>query len=537
MTSMTRTASRAGAAALTVGLATAMLAALSTVGGTATADAHDRPAKNNATAKDRTPRVTGPILRIVSPLADSSVARGAGTPGAGSPDGSGFAFNVEVVTRDSVPVEVDEGPDIRHPELLGKPNPDFPGFTATADVDLVKPDGGLIRAGTNLAALFNVAGTDDTPGPGVTVWAGWHVLESLPSHVQSFSLTASVQDAAGRRSSDRISVAVDSTRGVSGQALTPAPAAASGDGADDADGPKVDLLAPRVPTRVATGPDFAPPAGAGSLFFMQVNTTDLAGNGVGVSENGTGDGSFRDTSQIAAGGPNRNMPGLHVAFDVPLRQPNGNRVPAGQNLAPLFDAAGSELDRDGLVRTVADWVVGGSLELPPGARTVTMTARVTDTAGRTGSDRITVGISSTEDGQALTPQPKKAIPAAAVGSRLAAAMDGAQEISADGRPGAGDPDGTGTFDAVVVNGGGSLCYRLRVGGIDGGTRFHIHRAAAGVNGPIVVAFYETGEQPRDDACVRLDPALGNEIAAAPGGFYVNVHNAAFPAGAVRGQLG
>lgn len=531
MTSRTRTARRAGAAVMTVGLATALLGALSSVSAGAAA-------KESPRHKDKSKQTSssGPIMRIVSPLADSSVARGAGAPGVRSFDGSGFAFNVEVVTRDSVPVEVNESPNIRHVELLGKPNPDFPGFVATTDIDLVKPDGGLIKAGTNLASLFNVAGTDDTPGPGVTVWAGWHVLESLVAGVESFTLTASIKDPAGRRSTDRITVNVDDTRGASGQALTPAPAGISGDGVDDADGPRVDLLAPRVPTRVATGPDFAPPPGSGSLFFLQANTTDVSGRGVGVSENGKGDGSLRDASQIGAAGANRNMPGLDVTFDVPLRQPNGNLVPAGQNLAPLFDVAGSEIDSQGRIRTVADWVVGGSLEPPTGASSVTITARVTDAAGRTGSDRITVDVSDTKDGQALTRQPKKATVASPAATRLTAVMDGRQEISPTGSAGAGDPDGTGTFDAVVTNAGGTLCYRLRIAGIDGGTRFHIHRGAAGVNGPIVVPFYETGEQPREDACVKLDPTLGSEIAAAPGGFYVNVHNAAHPAGAIRGQL-
>jgi len=66
-----------------------------------------------------------------------------------------------------------------------------------------------------------------------------------------------------------------------------------------------------------------------------------------------------------------------VTFNVPLRQPNGNVVPAGANLAGLFDVAGSELDASGAVRTTADWVIGGSLVVPPGQRSVTINASVT----------------------------------------------------------------------------------------------------------------------------------------------------------------
>jgi hypothetical protein len=39
-----------------------------------------------------------------------------------------------------------------------------------------------------------------------------------------------------------------------------------------------------------------------------------------------------------------------------------------------------------------------------------------------------------------------------------------------------------------------------------------------------------------EGCVQGDPAVVQEIEDDPGGFYVNLHTADFPAGAVRGQL-
>ena len=90
---------------------------------------------------------------------------------------------------------------------------------------------------------------------------------------------------------------------------------------------------------------------------------------------------------------------------MPLRQPNGNAVPAGANLAPLFDLAGSEIDSSGVIRTTADWVVGGSLVVPDGKKTVTITAKVTDNSGRTGTVKSVLAISAVTSGQNLTSAP------------------------------------------------------------------------------------------------------------------------------------
>ena len=183
-----------------------------------------------------------------------------------------------------------------------------------------------------------------------------------------------------------------------------------GDGIDDANGPQVTLLAPRTPSSVATGPFTLPtPPSSASLFFIQVSALDKTGAGIALNENGEGKaatdrGTILDGSQIGARGPNRNFPGLTLTFDVPLRQPNGNLVAAGDNLAPIFNIAGSEKAADG-IRVTADWVVGGSLVMPAGKTSIKVFAQVTDNAGRSGSATSTFDISPVVNGQDLTPSP------------------------------------------------------------------------------------------------------------------------------------
>lgn len=114
---------------------------------------------------------------------------------------------------------------------------------------------------------------------------------------------------------------------------------------------------------------------------------------------------------------------------------------------------------------------------------------------------------------------------------LSAALTGAAEV-----PGPGDPDGGGSatvrFDSGV---GARLCYDLTVTGIDAATMAHIHRGAGGTAGPVVVPLTAPASG-FSSGCVDVTAALSAEILANPGGFYANVHNAAYPGGAVRGQL-
>ena len=371
-----------------------------------------------------------PIVRIVSPLADSHVATGEGKIGAGNPNGTGFAVNLEVVTRDPIPVRLREATlappvfGIRHVDRLnaGEINPDAPGLHVFFDCDLITPDGKVLPKFNNFASAFNVAGTDDTPGAGVTSWLGWHVLESVPAEVDEFTLTAAFVDEQGRIGMDQIRLKVDRSK-PSGQALTPAPETSSSPigHEGDPDAPEVTMIAPRVPTSIALGTqDNTLNANNGALFFIQVSAVAHGNAEIAVSENGLRQGFTNplpvglifDPSRIpnpttgAVAGPNRNYPGLEVTFSVPLRQANGNVVAAGVNLAPLFDVAGSEIDAKGRIRVTADWVVGAALLVPQGQETVTITAKVTDTLGRTGVSQNVFTISQAQNGQILTPNPQ-----------------------------------------------------------------------------------------------------------------------------------
>ena len=116
------------------------------------------------------------------------------------------------------------------------------------------------------------------------------------------------------------------------------------------------------------------------------------------------------------------------------------------------------------------------------------------------------------------------------GRKLMTSLSGATEV-----PGPGDVDGTGMFNAKVNPGQTKVCYTLSVAKIATATMAHIHRGAAGVAGPVVVAL-KAPASGKSSACAMVTRELAKELLTNPAGFYVNVHNAAFPAGAVRGQL-
>jgi len=111
-------------------------------------------------------------------------------------------------------------------------------------------------------------------------------------------------------------------------------------------------------------------------------------------------------------------------------------------------------------------------------------------------------------------------------------MTGAAEA-----PGPGDPDGTGTALIKISPEAGRICWSLKVSGIDlPATAAHIHVAPAGSPGGVVVPLSAPDEKGKTKGCADASSDLLNAIVANPGAYYVNVHNAAYPAGAVRDQL-
>jgi len=116
-------------------------------------------------------------------------------------------------------------------------------------------------------------------------------------------------------------------------------------------------------------------------------------------------------------------------------------------------------------------------------------------------------------------------------ARLGVSLTGIQEV-----PGPGDPDGNGTVEVRVDPRTGEICWNLYARAIDPATAAHIHRGAAGIAGPPVLTLTTPDANGRSQGCQTVDLGLAREIGTRGYDFYVNVHTAAHPAGAIRGQL-
>lgn len=106
---------------------------------------------------------------------------------------------------------------------------------------------------------------------------------------------------------------------------------------------------------------------------------------------------------------------------------------------------------------------------------------------------------------------------------------------------AGGPESAGAYGMaglarVTLNpDSNQVCYSITAPKVSQITAIHIHRGTAGETGPIVVSLpYSPHGQM--SGCTAASAQAIQAIIKDPAGYYVNVHTARHPQGAVRGQL-
>ena len=124
-----------------------------------------------------------------------------------------------------------------------------------------------------------------------------------------------------------------------------------------------------------------------------------------------------------------------------------------------------------------------------------------------------------------------ALPALAIASmhpELGAKLTGKVEVPE------GSPTGHGIVNLTLNAAKGTVCWTFAgIAGIGKPSAAHIHKAPPGKAGPIVVPL---GGAYKAKGCTTAAKKLVAAIEASPNAYYVNVHTAKYPAGAIRGQL-
>jgi hypothetical protein len=105
-------------------------------------------------------------------------------------------------------------------------------------------------------------------------------------------------------------------------------------------------------------------------------------------------------------------------------------------------------------------------------------------------------------------------------------LNGGQEVAA------ADSDGHGFFTYTLE--GTTFCWTLSWQDIETPTAAHVHLAPRQVAGPVVIPLSVAANP--GSGCTTISAELAAGISADPGDYYVNVHNATFQDGAIRGQL-
>jgi len=116
---------------------------------------------------------------------------------------------------------------------------------------------------------------------------------------------------------------------------------------------------------------------------------------------------------------------------------------------------------------------------------------------------------------------------AAMHPELGAKLAGTHEVPK------GSPVGHGIVNLNLKATSGKVCWTFQIVGLRGAMSAHIHRAPTGKAGPIVVPLGGTYEA---KGCTSAAKKTIEAIESHPNAYYVNVHTAKYPNGAIRGQL-
>ncbi len=112
---------------------------------------------------------------------------------------------------------------------------------------------------------------------------------------------------------------------------------------------------------------------------------------------------------------------------------------------------------------------------------------------------------------------------------VSAKLKGSNEV-----PTKGDPNGTGFVVVTFKAAKGMACWQFKgVAKIGTPTAAHIHKGRKGAAGPVVIPF---GAAYKAKGCQKAAKKVIEAIETNPNRYYVNIHNAKYPGGALRGQL-
>jgi hypothetical protein len=117
-------------------------------------------------------------------------------------------------------------------------------------------------------------------------------------------------------------------------------------------------------------------------------------------------------------------------------------------------------------------------------------------------------------------------------------LSGAAEVCPTAPGTCGGP-GTGSATITIDRNARTVCYSITTQNVALPLlAAHIHQAPVGVAGPVVVPLFTSPlNSAATSGCVTdVNKNLLKDILRHPEEYYVNVHNAPFPNGAVRGQL-